>query len=313
MSGHVVLQSVALPPVLQRQLAAACEAGGARLLPPDTDLSTAGAAVTVLVTHATAGADAAQMARLPALRAICSLGVGVDAIDLDAAAARSIVVSNTPDVLTDCVADLAMGLLIAVTRGIASGDRHVRRGDWERSGPPGPATRVSGKRLALLGMGRIAQAIARRAAGFGMDIRYHSRTAKAGLPWRHEASLPELADWADFLVVACAGGPATRHLVSAEVLRRLGDRGFLVNIARGSVVDEQALVAALSQGQLAGAGLDVFADEPRVPAELLGMDNVVLLPHVGSATVETRRAMGQLLLDNLQGFLAHGRLVTAAS
>ncbi|MDB5751579.1 MAG: 2-hydroxyacid dehydrogenase [Ramlibacter sp.] len=309
---HCVLQSVPLPPALEQQLSAACAQRGAPLLPPGSDPGDSGDHVTVLVTHASAGASADMIAQLPALRAICSLGVGLDAIDLDAAARRGIVVSNTPDVLTECVADLAMGLLIDVARGISAADRLVRRGDWARSGPPGPATRVSGKRLALLGMGRIAQAIATRAGGFRMEVRYHSRSAKPELAWRHEAALAQLADWADFLVVACAGGPATHHLVSAQVLQRLGPRGFLVNIARGCVVDQTALVAALQQGALAGAALDVFEDEPRVPPELLALDNVVLLPHVGSATRETRSAMALLLLDNLQSFLEHGELVTPA-
>jgi lactate dehydrogenase-like 2-hydroxyacid dehydrogenase len=169
---------------------------------------------------------------------------------------------------------------------------------------------VSGKRLGMLGMGRIAQAIARRATGFDMDIRYHCRTPKPALPWTHEPSLNALADWADFLVVACTGGPETCHLVSTDVLRALGPNGFLVNVARGSVIDEAALVASLQSGGLAGAGLDVFENEPHVPAELMAMDNVVLLPHVASGTQETRRAMAELVLKNLGSFLTSGRLVT---
>jgi lactate dehydrogenase-like 2-hydroxyacid dehydrogenase len=203
-----------------------------------------------------------------------------------------------------------MGLLIDVARGVTAADRHVRRGDWVAKGPPAPATRVSGKRLGLLGMGRIGQAIAPRAAGFSMDIRYHSRTPKPALPWRHEASLLQLAEWADFLVVVCAGGVETRHLVSADVLRALGPEGFLVNVARGSIVDQDALVAALQAGRLGGAALDVFEDEPQVPTELMALDNVVLLPHVGSATRETRRAMAELVLGNVRSFLESGRLLT---
>ena len=208
------------------------------------------------------------------------------------------------------MADLAIGLLIDVVRGISASDRHVRRGDWPRVGPTMPSTRVSGKRLGMLGMGRVGQVIARRAIGFNMEIRYHTRTAKPELPWQHEPSLIALAQWCDFLIVACPGSPETFHLVSAEVLKALGPNGYLVNVARGSVVDEQALVAALGSGQLGGAGLDVFENEPEVPAQLLSNERVVVLPHVGSATRETRAAMCQLVLSNVEGFLSEGRLVT---
>lgn len=264
--------------------------------------------IEMVVTTATDGADAALIEALPKLRAICSLGVGLDALDLEAAKARAVAVSYTPDVLNDCVADLAVGLLIDAARGIGRAERLVRRGDWPRIGPGALGTRVSGRRLGILGLGRIGQTIARRFAGFDMDIRYHTRTPREGVAWTHEPSLVELARWADFLIVACAGGEATRHLVDARVLDALGPQGIVVNIARGSVIDEAALVLALQQGRLGGAALDVFDQEPQVPAALMEMDNVVLLPHIGSATVQTRRAMGDLVLANVEEFLATGRL-----
>jgi lactate dehydrogenase-like 2-hydroxyacid dehydrogenase len=218
-------------------------------------------------------------------------------------------VSNTPDVLTDCVADLAFGLLIDVARGLSAADRFVRRGDWKRGQFP-LATRVSGKRLGVLGLGRIGRAVAKRAAGFDMETRYHNRTPLADLAYGYEASLVDLARWADFLVIAAAGGAATRAMVSREVLAALGKKGYLINIARGSVVDEAALVDALVNRRIAGAALDVFADEPNVPPELFALDNVVLLPHIASATRETRQAMADLVLDNLRSYFRAGKLLT---
>ena len=306
-----ILQLGRLPPGLEAQLQQGHDVHPLwREAAPDEFLAARGAEFSLLVTNATAGADAALMDRLPRLRAICSLGVGTDAIDLEAARARDVVVSNTPEVLNDCVADLAVGLLIDVARGVSAADRHVRRGDWVAQGPPALGARFSGKRLGFLGMGRIGQAVARRCAGFDMDIRYHVRFALPDAPWRHEPSLVALAGWADFLVVACSGGPATRHLVSGEVLRAMGPRSFLVNIARGSVVDEKALVEALESGQLGGAALDVFELEPHVPSALLAMDNVVVLPHIASGTVETRQAMADLVLRNVRRFVESGRLET---
>jgi hydroxypyruvate reductase len=309
--AHKILQAGPLPPALSNLLAQACETHvlGSEA-DPDAFLAAHGGEFTLVVTNATAGASAALMARLPRLQAICSIGVGTDAIDLGAAKARGIVVSNTPDVLNDCVADLALGLLIDVARGLSAADRHVRRGDWLAKGPIPPGTRVSGKRLGLLGMGNIARAIARRAAGFSMDIRYHCRTPKPALAWPYEPSLLELAGWADFLVVACSGGAETRHLVSAEVLRALGPKAFLVNVARGSVIDEAAMVDALQRGGLGGAALDVFENEPQVPASLVAMDNVVLVSHIGSATRETRQAMVELVLGNVRSFLDSGHVLT---
>lgn len=308
---HKILQVSPLPPATCALLTQDCDT---HVLGNDADpaefLAAHGHEFTVVVTNATTGASAELMSRLPRLQAICSVGVGLDAIDIAAARRQGVVVSNTPDVLNDCVADLAMGMLIDVARGMSAADRHVRRGDWSAKGHAALGTRVSGKRLGLLGMGNIARAIAARANGFSMDIHYHCRTPKPQLAWPYEPSLTKLAEWADFLVVACSGGPGTRHLVSAEVLRSLGPNSFLVNVARGSVVDEAALIDVLQTGRLGGAALDVFENEPHVPVQLTMMDKVVLLSHIGSATRETRRAMVDLLLANVRSFVESGRLLT---
>jgi hydroxypyruvate reductase len=262
-----------------------------------------------LATSARFGADRALIAALPSLRVIANFGVGVDTIDLDAAREHGVAVSNTPDVLTDCVADLAFGLLIDVARGLSAADRFVRRGDWLEGLFP-LATRVSGKKLGIVGLGRIGAAIARRAGGFDMPVRYHNRQRIESSPYGYEASLPALAAWADFLVIACAGGAGTRHLVSRQVIEAMGPAGFLVNISRGSVVDEAALVEALQAGRIAGAALDVFEHEPNVPPALLALDNVVLLPHIASATKETRQAMADCVVANLRSWFDSGRLLT---
>ncbi len=311
MNTQKILVACPLPPSLASKLPELAPVVDLSNMPdPHAFLQDKGAEFTVLVTTGTDGVSSSQIDALPNLQAICSLGVGYDAIDLDAVRARGLMLSNTPDVLNDCVADLAIGLLLDTVRGLSASDRHVRRGDWPRVGPGSPTTRVSGKRLGLLGIGGIGQVIARRAAGFDMDIRYHTRTAKPDLSWLHEPSLMALAQWCDFLIVACPASPETYHLVSADVLKALGPQGYLINIARGTVVDENALVAALQNGELAGAGLDVYEHEPKVPAELLTMEHVVLLPHVGSATRETRTAMCDLVLDNVRTYLAEGRVLT---
>lgn len=262
-----------------------------------------------MATSAKFGADAKLMDALPALRVISNFGVGYETIDVEAAKKRNIVVANTPDVLTDCVADLAIGLTIDVARGLSAAERFVRRGDWLKAQFP-LQTRVSGKKLGILGLGRIGGAIAKRATGFDMEIRYHNRRPAEGVPYTHVPSLVDLARWADFLIVAAAGGAQTRGLVSAQVIEALGEKGFLVNVARGSVIDEPALVRALSERKIAGAALDVFVDEPNVPAALMELDNVVLLPHIASGTHETRAAMGNLVVENLRSFFATGRVVT---
>ena len=278
---------------------------------PQGYLAGHGAEFTGYVCSARQGADAAMMAALPNLRVISSFGVGLDAVDLDAARARGIAVGYTPDVLNDCVADTAMLLLLDVARGGSASDRFVRRGDWLKGAFP-LTTSVSHKRLGIVGLGRIGRAIGRRAAGFDLEIRYHNRRPLADVPYGYVPSLLELARWADFLIVSSAGGAQTRGLVSAEVLAALGPEGFLVNISRGTVVDEQALVQALAEKRIAGAGLDVYEDEPNVPPALLALDNVVLLPHVASATRETRQAMADLVLDNLASFFASGAVKVSA-
>ncbi|GAY17719.1 2-hydroxyacid dehydrogenase [Mycobacterium sp. shizuoka-1] len=268
------------------------------------------ATVTVVVCGGRPGVDAALMDELPQLRAIVNFGAGVDAIDLAAARARGIGVSNTPDVLSDTVADTALGLILDTLRGFCAADRYVRAGRWATEGPF-PYTRdLTGSRVGILGLGRIGSAIARRLRGFDCAISYHNRHEIPDSPYQYAASPQALAAAVDVLVIATAGGPGTAALVDREVLRALGPEGYLVNIARGSVVDQDALIDLLATGGLAGAGLDVYADEPEVPAALMALDNVVLLPHVGSATARTRTAMATLAMRNLEEFLAGGRLVT---
>jgi hydroxypyruvate reductase len=242
--------------------------------------------------------DAALMAQLPALQIISVMGVGYDGIDVAAAKARGVVVTHTPDVLNDDVADLALALMLSAARRIPQADRHVRDGRWP-SGPVPLARKMSGARVGIVGMGRIGQAIASRAIAFNMSVAYTARSAKPQLPYRFAASASELAALSDFLVVITPGGAATRKLIDAEVLKALGPQGYLINVARGSVVDQQALVQALKSKAIAGAGLDVFEDEPNVPEELRALDNVVLTPHIGSATGQTRQAMADLALGNL--------------
>ena len=305
-----VLQKGRLLPAMEKVLK---EEFGAHMLTsePDADafLRQHGSEFTALVTSARFGADDAMMAAMPSLKAICSFGVGYDTIDMAAANRRGIVVSNTPDVLNDCVADIAFGLLIDVARGLSASDRFVRRSEWLKGAYP-LQTRVSGKRLGIIGLGRIGSVIAKRASGFDMEVRYHNRRELAGSSYGYESTLAGLAQWCDFLVVASAGGPDTRHLVSAEILTALGPNGFLINISRGSVIDEAALVDALVNKHIAGAGLDVFDQEPKVPEALLALDNVVLLPHVASGTHETRQAMADLTLANLRNYFSSGKLLT---
>jgi len=258
-----------------------------------------------------AGIQRALMEKLPGLKLIACFSVGLDSVDLVAARERGVAVTNTPDVLTDDVADLAIGLMLACARRMIAADRFVRTGRWLEGGFP-LATKASGKRLGIVGMGRIGQAIARRAAAFDMQIAWHGPAAK-DLPYRFEPRLTELARSVDFLVAACPGGVATRGLISREVLSALGPKGTFVNISRGSVVDQEAMVELLVSGQLGGAGLDVFVDEPRVPEELFNLDNVVLQPHQASATAETRGAMAQLVLDNVAAYAAGRPLLTPVS
>ncbi|WP_082521203.1 2-hydroxyacid dehydrogenase [Rhodococcus sp. Leaf278] len=273
-------------------------------------LSEHGESITAVVTSGRTGVDAALMERLPQLGAVVNFGVGYDTTDVDEAARRGIAVSNTPDVLTDCVADLAVGLVIDTMRGLPAAERFVRAGRWPAEGNTPLMRQVTGKRVGIIGLGRIGSAIADRLNGFRCEISYHNRNEIDGSPYVYAAGPTALAENVDVLIIAASGGSGTAHLVDRAVLEALGPQGYLINVARGSVVDEEALIELLAAGQLAGAGLDVFAHEPNVPDALLAMDNVVLLPHVGSATVETRAAMESLTLENLDRFLADGTLVT---
>jgi hydroxypyruvate reductase len=244
------------------------------------------------------------MAQLPALEIVSVMGVGYDGVDVAAAKAKGAVVTHTPDVLNDDVADLAIGLMLCAARQLPAADRWVRSGDWAAKGAMPLARKMSGARLGVLGMGRIGQAIAQRAQAFGMSIAYHTRTPKPELPHRYVPTLVKLAAESDFLVVITPGGAGTRQIVNAEVLAALGTKGILVNVARGSVVDEAALIDALQRGVIAGAGLDVFENEPNVPEALRAMPHVVLAPHVGSATDATRAAMADLATANLEAHFA---------
>jgi lactate dehydrogenase-like 2-hydroxyacid dehydrogenase len=261
-----------------------------------------------LITSGLDGAPASLIARMPKLEIITVNSVGYDLVDMKSALARHIPVTHTPDVLTDDVADLAIGLMIMTSRRLAQADRFVRAGRWTKEKFP-VAGKVTGKRLGILGLGRIGRAIATRAEGFGMEILYTDR-ARLNTSYRFLPDLVSLAKESDFLMVATSAGPDARHMVDAAVLAALGPEGILINIARGSVVDEAALIAALEGGKIAGAGLDVFEHEPNVPQALIGRDDVVLLPHIASSTRETRGEMGRLVIKNLDAWFSGKPLVT---
>jgi lactate dehydrogenase-like 2-hydroxyacid dehydrogenase len=258
--------------------------------------------VRAIATDGTRGAGRELMRDLPKLEIVGCQGVGVDAIDLAYAREHNVIVTNTPDVLNDDVADLAIALLLATIRRVPQGDRYVREGRWLKAHMALTDT-LRNRTLGMVGFGRIGKVIARRAAAFDLKIVYHARTLQTAQPYVHYPRLVEMARDVDILMVIVPGGAATRHMINMQVLEALGPTGYLVNVARGSVVDEAALVKALEQGKIAGAGLDVFEDEPKVPEALLRMDNVVLQPHVGSATHHTRNAMAQLVVDNLKAWL----------
>jgi lactate dehydrogenase-like 2-hydroxyacid dehydrogenase len=305
-----ILQNGRLSPAFETALAAEYDLCPLwQVADPGAFMAQQGEKFVGLVTSAPVGATAALINALSSLQVICSRGVGYEKIDLIVAKSRGVMVSNTPTVLIDCVADLAFGAVLSVGRGICAADRFVRRGDWQHQKFP-LTVRVSGKKLGIVGMGGVGRAIARRAAGFDMEVRYNSRRRVPEVSHEFEESLTKLAHWADFLVVSAPGGPETRHLISAEVIAALGTKGYLVNISRGTLVDEQALVQALTAGKVAGAALDVFENEPSVPEALLAMENVVLLPHIASSTMETFAAMETLVLKNLRNFFKTGRLLT---
>ncbi len=247
--------------------------------------------------------DGRFMDLFPKLEIIANFGVGYDNIDAAEAGRRKVIVTNTPDVLTDEVADLAIGLLLSTIRQLPQAERYLRAGKWLEKNFP-LTTTLRGRKVGILGLGRIGKAVAQRVAAFDVPVAYHGRNKQADVPYRYYASLNEMARDVDVLIVVTPGGAGTKNLVNAEVLRNLGPNGILVNVSRGSVVDEPALIQALRDKTILSAGLDVFVDEPRVPAELIAMDHIVLLPHVGSASVHTRNAMGQLVVDNLTAWFA---------
>lgn len=278
---------------------------------PDAALAEHGAAVTAVANPGEGPLGADLLDRLPNLQIISHFGVGYETVDVDAAVERGIVVTNVGGSNDEEVADIALSLLLMTVRELGRAERYLRAGRWEAEGPfPSCPTSLRGRRLGLLGIGAIGQAIARRAQAFGLEVAYHARTERPDLDLQYVGSLLELAHQVDVLVVAVPGGPATRHLVDAEVLAALGPHGVLVNIARGSVVDQGALVHALRSGALLGAGLDVFEDEPHVPEELLALDGAVLLPHVGSASVPTRRDMAALGARNLTAWFEDRTVLT---
>jgi lactate dehydrogenase-like 2-hydroxyacid dehydrogenase len=246
---------------------------------------------------------------LPNLKIIANNGVGVDGIDLDAARRKNIRVTNTPDVLSDAVADTAIGLLLALTRHIVTADAYVRAGHWGQGKLP-LGTGITGKKCGIVGMGRIGQAIAKRCVALNMSVAWHGPNEKPDLPYRYVETATALATQSDVLILALPGGPATHHTVTAEVLERLGPQGYLINIARWTVVDETALLKALREKTIAGAGLDVFEHEPHIDPEFFTLSNTVLLPHIGSATKETRAAMADLVIGNLEAHFSGKQLLT---
>jgi lactate dehydrogenase-like 2-hydroxyacid dehydrogenase len=253
----------------------------------------------IAMTGGHARLDEAYMRQFPNLEVISSFGVGYDNIDAKAAARLGVIVTNTPGVLDDEVADTTIGLMIMTVRQLPQSERYLRAGQWSAKGnfPLSPSLR--GRTVGILGLGRIGKAIATRVSGFGLPIAYHSRHAQVDVPYRYYSSLIDMAKAVDILIVIAPGGPGTRHIINAEVLKALGPDGVLINVARGSLVDEKALIEALRNKTILAAGLDVFENEPSVPQELIALDNAVLLPHVGSASVITRRAMAQCVVSNV--------------
>jgi lactate dehydrogenase-like 2-hydroxyacid dehydrogenase len=265
--------------------------------------------IRAIATRGDLGASAALMNKLPNLEIISVFGVGTDAVDLAHARSHSIKVTNTPDVLTDDVADLGVALLLAAARHIPQGDRLVRAGTWPQGGLP-LVTKVSGKKLGIVGMGRIGAALAKRLSAFDCDISYFARSEKDGSPFKFQPDLLALARDSEFLIVTLSGGDSTKNMINADVLAALGTNGILVNVSRGTTVDETALISALQNKTIKAAGLDVFWNEPNINPAFFTLDNAVLQPHHASGTVETRKAMGQLVRDNLAAHFAGKPLLT---
>src|SRR6201994_4144671 len=269
-------------------------------LTPDIAAKVRGMAIT----YNTVRGDAKTLGLFPKLEIVSTFGVGYDHVDAAYARDHNIMVTNTPDVLTEEVADVAMGLLIATLREFVKADRYLRSGLWQTQNYPLSVGSLRDRKIGIVGMGRIGQAIARRLEASRVPVSYHSRKPAAGVSYKHYPDLIEMAKAVDTLIVIVPGGPSTTKMVNAEVMKALGPRGVIVNVARGSVVDEEALIAALKSGAILAAGLDVFAHEPKVPDELKALQNVVLLPHIGSASVVTRNAMDQLVVDNIKNWFA---------
>ncbi|KAK1265611.1 Hydroxyphenylpyruvate reductase [Acorus gramineus] len=268
------------------------------------------ASIRAVVGNSNVGADAETIDALPRLEIVSSYSVGLDKVDLKKCKEKGVRVTNTPDVLTEDVADIAIGLALAVMRRIPQADGYVRAGNWKATGDFRLTTRFSGKTVGIVGLGRIGMAIAKRAAAFGCPISYYSRTEKPETNFKYHPTIIELASNCNVLVVACPLTEETRHIVNRDVMDALGPKGVLVNIGRGPHVDEPELVKALVEGRLGGAGLDVYEEEPHVPEELFGLENVVLLPHVGSGTLETRKVMADLVLGNLEAHVQNKPLLT---
>lgn len=266
--------------------------------------------ITGVISTAWFGVSGKLIKALPNLEIISHFGVGYDNVDVQAAKKRGVIVTNTPDVLTDDTADVGMGLVLAVFRRLVEGDIYVRSGQWAKKGALPMGRGLRGKKMGIVGLGRIGQAVARRAESFGIDVSYHGPKKKRGVAYSFHATLEALAKASDILMVTCPYNPDTHHLINAKVLKVLGKKGVLINIARGKIVDEKALIDALENGVIYGAGLDVFENEPDVPSALCRLDNVVLQPHVGSATAETRAAMAQLVVDNLRLYFEKAEVLT---
>jgi lactate dehydrogenase-like 2-hydroxyacid dehydrogenase len=299
-----ILQLVPLRPEVQTELAARYRLHG------KADFDKVAGIVRGCVTNGHSGPPPEMIDRMPKLEIIASASVGYDGIPVEYARTKGIPVTNTPDVLNDDVADLAIALMIMTARRLVASDTYVRAGKWPKGGEYPLAQKASGKRVGILGMGRIGKEIGKRAEAMNSKVSYHSRRPVADVSYQHYPDLVELAKNSDFLIVIIPATPQTNKIVSKAVIEALGPTGILVNVARGAVVDEDALVEALTSGKLGGAGLDVFVNEPQVPEVLFGMDNVVLQPHIGSATHDTRRAMSQLVLDNLDAQFAGRPLLT---
>lgn len=305
-----IVQTTAMPPAIQQVLDSTYTVHKLwEAKDRDALLKQVAPNVRGMATSGFAGATAALIKALPKLEVISSFGVGYDSIDIDAAKAQGVIVTNTPDVLTECVADTAMGLTLGMLRRLPQADQFVRTGRWLKD-KFALTEKLGGKVMGIVGAGRIGQAIAKRAEAFGMTIVYFGPRKKADLPWRYYDNLVAMAKDVDILMIACPGGKETYRIVNAEVIAALGSKGYVVNIARGSVVEEEALVKALVDGKIAGAGLDVFEDEPKVPEALWALDSVVLAPHVGSGTHQTRQAMGDLVLKNLEAHFAGKPVLT---